>query len=247
MIAALWDKNLAFQRLENVLRGKDEFLASVSHELRTPMTAVLGLASELATREFAPDETKEFCRIIADQTTEVSEMLEDLLVAARTEVGNISIKARNLDLREVLSMVVNSPSAALRPDQQGRVVGADVTVHADPLRVRQIVRNLISNARRYGGQRVSVEIEIRLAHGALRVVDNGDAIGEGDAERIFERFYTTDRRGTSPGGVGLGLPVSKALAQLMGGDLTYRREAGKNVFELTLPLAATSQWSGSAG
>ena len=245
MIGAVWERESSYARLQEVLRSKDAFLASVSHELRTPMTAVLGLASELADseRSFSDAETRELCGIIAEQTTEVSEMLEDLLVAARTEVGTITIKQQRVALGETVAAVATSPSSRLRLDQRGTVSGQATTVVADGLRVRQILRNLTSNAKRYGGETVAIEFGSRGRMGFVRVVDDGPPLSSEDEERLFERFFTTDRTGTSPGGIGLGLPISLTLAQLMGGDLTFYRAAEGNVFELTLPVAADQGWS----
>ncbi len=245
VIGAVWEREASYRRLEEVLKSKDTFLASVSHELRTPMTAVLGLASELAdqTRRFDESETRELCEIIAEQTTEVSEMLEDLLVAARTEIGNVTIKTQAVDLAETVRRVLASPTAKLRPDQRGSTRGDGAMVVADGLRVRQVLRNLISNARRYGGRNVVIEFGANPEHGFVRVVDDGAPLAPDASKRMFEKFYTADAGGTSPGGVGLGLPISLTLSRLMGGDLSFYRVDGLNTFELTLPLAAEETWS----
>ncbi len=245
MIGAVWERESSYARLQQVLQSKDAFLASVSHELRTPMTAVLGLASELADpeRTFSDTEARELTSIIAEQTTEVSEMLEDLLVAARTEVGTISVKAQRVFVADTVTAVADSPTSKLRPDQRGSITGEPTTVVADGLRVRQILRNLISNAKRYGGSTVAIEYGAQGRVGFIRVVDDGLAISPEDEAQLFERFFTADRAGTSPGGIGLGLPISLTLARLMGGDLTFRRLDDRNVFELTLPLAADQGWT----
>lgn len=116
------------------------------------------------------------------------------------------------------------------------MAGSAEMVHADPLRVRQIVRNLLTNAARYGGGRVRVVLETGPGHGALTVLDDGDGVPSDQAEMIFESYGRAHNAAGQPGSVGLGLSVSRNLARNMGGDLSYSRRDGWTGFELTLPL-----------
>ena len=112
----------------------------------------------------------------------------------------------------------------------------DGWANADPLRFRQIVRNLIVNAIRYGGDIVRVESKTNLDGCFLYVWDNGDGIPEDRREAVFEPYKRAHASAGLPGSVGLGLSISRQLAQLMGGDLNYDYQTGWSVFTLRLPL-----------
>jgi signal transduction histidine kinase len=109
-------------------------------------------------------------------------------------------------------------------------------VHAwvDPLRFRQIVRNLLTNARRYGGANVTIRAGVDRAGIYVQVIDDGPGVPAGDRERIFQPYVRAAADSALPGSIGLGLPVSRRLARLMGGDLVYRHDAG-SIFEIRLP------------
>ncbi len=223
------------RRLEELVRSKDEFVASVSHEVRTPLTAVVGLAQELRDGwdGLSPQEARELVELVAAQAVEVANIVEDLLVAARADIGKIVVVPRELDVREQAVQVVSALPAAAR--RRVEVGDASARAWADPTRVRQVLRNLITNAVRYGGERI--QVTVRQDEDRVRVVvcDDGRGIPQEDWERIFEPYY---RLGwNEPASVGLGLTVSRQLARLMAGDLVYGYLDGRSVFELTLPAA----------
>jgi signal transduction histidine kinase len=115
------------------------------------------------------------------------------------------------------------------------LIGDSVRAVGDPERVRQIVRNLISNALRYGGDTIRVEVLSADSNSRVLVCDNGTPIAEEDRERIFQPYQRAHDAPGLPDSLGLGLAISRQLAQLMGGDLTYRHHNGESVFELALP------------
>jgi signal transduction histidine kinase len=110
-------------------------------------------------------------------------------------------------------------------------------VYADPRRLRQVLRNLVSNAHRYGGNQIFVDVASEESFVALQVRDNGSGIPDELQSRVFEPYQTAHERVGVTGSVGLGLTVSRQLARLMGGDLTYHRVEEWSVFRLTLPAA----------
>lgn len=237
MIGAFWERQRAHEKLQELVHYKDEFVASVSHELRTPLTAVVGLSEELANLSpdsFTRDELAEFHQLIAQQSREVAFIVEDLLVAARVEIQTVSIDLHPVDLDAEVSATINGwPSefgaVEFRPGQ--------VKVQADPTRLRQIARNLLTNAIRYGGEQIVVVTSSVGDRGVFEVRDNGRGIGIDDLERIFEPYERASGvESARPGSVGLGLYVSRQLARLMDGDLVCRRENDETVFVLTLPL-----------
>jgi signal transduction histidine kinase/EAL domain-containing protein (putative c-di-GMP-specific phosphodiesterase class I) len=219
-------------------RSKDEFLAAMSHELRTPLTAVVGFAEVLreGRHNFNAGERNELIELVADQAAETGQIVEDLLVAARADMGQLSMKPEDVDLRQEAEAV----TVGWDRHQRARLTIRG-TAHAwvDPLRVRQILRNLLINALRHGGDRIEARIWEGTSTVTVEVADNGPGVSAAERERIFEPYHRVsegDReRATS---VGLGLTVARRLARLMDGDLTYRRGPGETVFELTLPAAA---------
>ncbi len=234
IVGAYWLRQEAQERLEQLIRSKDEFLAAVSHELRTPLTTVVGLAEELRDRadDFSRHERDEFTALIAQQGMEMAQLVEDLLVAARAEIGAIEVSPAPVDVGKEVAVVVSGARATKAVAIRGE---ADVVAWADAMRTHQIIRNLVTNAVRYGGPAVTVRYIARGEVVTVSVSDDGPEIPADDRERIFEAYQRAHHRPTQPASVGLGLTVSRSLAQLMGGDLRYRREDGCNVFELTLP------------
>lgn len=230
-ITHIKERNEAMSRL---VRAKDEFIARVSHELRTPLTAVVGLTSELASMEsLPPEEHRELLRLVSGQAAEMSYIVEDLLVAARAEIGTVAIDTTVVDLDRELRTTIDTLGSDV-----GELPVEVPSVYADAGRVRQILRNLLTNAERYGGSNRRV-----LAGGAegrvwLEVRDDGEGVPEEMTEKIFDP-YTTAHAGVT-GSVGLGLSVARQLATMMGGSLDYRRESGETIFRLELPAAASS-------
>lgn len=227
-------------RLEDQVRTKDQFIATVSHELRTPLTTVLGLSHELGERRsaFSDQELDEIVTLIANESSELSNLIEDLLVGARADVSTLSLHSQFIDVAIEMDQVVESHAHQRNRNQP-------VPVHysarreklwADPLRFRQIVRNLLSNATRYGGDRIWIEVEDRAETVTVSVVDSGDGVPPTLEKRIFDAYERGDHGNTAqPGSVGLGLALSRRLAALMNGTLEYRRVDGTTRFELSLP------------
>ncbi len=122
-----------------------------------------------------------------------------------------------------------------RPTPVSTTVLEPARAWADATRVRQILRNLLTNAFRYGGN--SVEISVRHLNGSVRITvsDDGPGIPVGDREQIFQPYQRAHNATGQPASVGLGLTISRQLARLMGGDLTYRHEEGRSSFDLALP------------
>ena len=238
MIGAFWERQASRHRLEELVRAKDEFVASVSHELRTPLTAVVGLSDELQHRrpEFEENEINEFVALIAEQSNEVAEIVEDLLTAARTSVGTLVVAPEAVDVRHEIEAVL---AGLQHKGHDGIAVAGDAAAAwADPGRFRQIVRNIITNARRHGGDLIRIELSRRAGQCVVAVLDNGSGIPDALQEQVFQPYARGHEPGTQPASVGLGLSVARDLARLMGGDVCHGREGGWTRFELLLPVAA---------
>ena len=224
--------------LEGLVRAKNDFVASVSHELRTPLTAVVGLTREILDHgdSFSSEESRQLLELVAQQGADVAHIVEDLLVAARTEMGRLAVSSVPVDLTEEVNHAVTECEHL----QVGR--GARVSFGlepakalADPLRVRQIIRNLLANAFRYGGATVEVTAAQSGDLVRLQVRDDGPGLPPEEWEAVFRPYHRAHASPTVAGSIGLGLSVSKTLAVAMAGDLTYRYQDGVSIFELTLP------------
>jgi len=228
-------------------RSKDRFVATVSHELRTPLSVVLGAASELSQRRgfLEPEEETDLLAMVSEQAQEAATMVEDLLVAARSEYQHVRVVPVLTNLHEHLEYATEW----IPPDrEEGLVMTADdPQIYADVTRLRQIIRNLLQNAVRHGGPNIRVDTMVEGSTVHLTVRDDGPPISPADCERIFEPYTRVSRPGsTSPLGVGIGLYVSRLLARLMGGDLVCTRDEGLTEFRLTLPSHAPGDTNADA-
>ncbi len=241
MIGAFWERNAAHKRLEELVASKDELIASVSHELRTPLTATLGLAEVLGDQLTAPAdaESVEFLDLITENSREMAHIVDDLLVAARSDINTLVVAPEMVDVQEVVFAVTRESHPAFRGAMPEVVVeGSTTKAWADPSRVRQIVRNLMVNAAKYGGDRVWVVLGVSGDAITVAVCDDGEGVGPESERSIFEAFQRAHEEPTQPASLGLGLAVSQRLARLMGGELEYRRMPHQTAFVLTLPKPA---------
>ena len=220
--------------LEALDHDKREFLASISHELRTPLAAVLGFASELSDSwdVFEPEEARSLVRLIASQSADISSIVDDLLTVTRLEAGTMTFYPSAVAVGEHLADMVETSGR-----ESGRSISwrGDAVVWADPNRLRQIVRNLITNAIRYGGEEIAVLVSSDATGASIEIKDSGGPIPAGRVATMFEPFVHADSGGRTPNSVGLGLAVARSLARIMGGELDYRHEGG-SVFRLALPV-----------
>jgi signal transduction histidine kinase len=180
----------------------------------------------------AREEREAMIRSIVDEGLDLSHIVEDLLTVARAEAGTITVVRVPVDLHAEAAQVCDT----LREEDAARVTltGTARLGEADPGRVRQILRNLVSNAVRYGGAKIVVAV-VDGGRPRVQVRDTGTVIPAQDRERIFESYQKAHDTPGVTGSVGLGLAISRRLARLMGGDLTYAHEDGHNVFELSVP------------
>lgn len=228
------DAGEARSHLESLLQSREEFLRALAHQLRTPLTAVAGLSQLMDDEweELEMEDRKDLIGLVAEHSRELVSLVDDMVVAARIRDGRLSVVPQVVSLSEVVRSAVRGfeRTGGLQIEVSG-----DAHAWADPLRVRQILRNLITNALRYGRAPVRIALSRNESDAHVQVRDGGpglDADTLAGAFRPFHRFGTTP---TSPGTLGLGLAVSRTLARLMDGDLTYHREGDETVFDLRLP------------
>ena len=223
---------------DRINEAREQFIASVSHEIRTPLTAVVGYAELLEQNwdALTDDEARDMVRQIAEQSEEVSALVKDLLVGSRADISSLHLDIAVVPVREVTERALASIPSEMRRSIEISF-DDDRAWMADPGRVAQIVRNLVVNALKYGGQHVSIESRRLPDSIILSVVDDGDGVSTDDIERIFQPFASIARSAQALPSVGLGLYVSSSLARAMGGTLTYRRHNDLTAFDLELPDA----------
>ncbi len=222
--------------LERLLRSKDDLISAISHEIRTPLSAVVGFAQLLRDEEagLSDKDRSEMMSILIRQSGDLTNIVDDLLVAAKATSGRLEVSAVSVDLRAQAAQALEGWLSDMERDPIA-LPSETVRCMGDPARVRQIVRNLVSNAIRYGGPEISVSIDFDDRSGCLSVSDNGAGVPEERRETIFGAYeHGAPPKGAVPS-LGLGLYISRELARRMGGDLTYRYQDGTSIFELRLP------------
>lgn len=220
---------------------KNEFVAMVTHELRTPLTTIAGFAMTMKDgwRDLDPDEVDDFLRIIVGESEHLGNLVEDVLAIPRLEAGNLLLDATDFQLRPAVYKIVDLLYPAGGERSAAVTIGGNVNICADPNRVEQVLRNLLENARKYGGDQVSIEATPTGDDYQIVIADNGPGVSAEDRDRIFGTFEQA-RQGHSrtQSGFGLGLAVAKHLIEAMGGRIWY--EPGFPVgarFCFTLPRA----------
>ncbi len=222
-----------------VSETQDDFIAGLSHVLRTPLTAIYGFSLELIepTGTNDPALIRELATFIAAESFDLSRMVEDILTAAAADKDTLVVSTEATDpVAEVQTIL--APMRSIGQEVQTRMQGA--TIVADPLSLRQILGNLISNAVRYGGPNRSVIGRRDGLSYSIEVRDDGLGVPRELEDRLFSRFV---HRGEDPlltGTVGLGLAVAELLTTRNGGTITYSRQSGETVFAVTFPLAVDS-------
>jgi signal transduction histidine kinase len=202
---------------------KNEFVSMVSHELRTPITGISGFSETLRDhwRDLPPTEVDEFLTILRGESEHLENLVEDILVIPRLDSGHLRF---NLE-RVRVSTVAETVAEAVFDEETSVEIDIPVYVEvwSDPARLRQILRNLMENALKYGGNEIYVFGEERR-EGTYTVIvaDDGSGVAEADRERIFEHFEQLSKGDARlEQGVGLGLPIARKLATAMGGNLWY--------------------------
>lgn len=231
--------NRAAGRIEVLLRSHQSLLANASHELRSPLARLRMAVAML--EEAAPAQRATLQREIDTNIGELDALVEEVLLASRLDAGAQPLP----DERVPLLAVVAEEAARVGASVNAGADTAAAVVRGDERLLRRAVRNLVENARRYGGSDVEVDVALRPAarsqSGALcvRVCDRGPGVAESYRERIFEAFFRLPGQTERDGGVGLGLALVRQIATRHGGTVCcLPREGGGSCFELLLPQAA---------
>jgi len=242
------DKN---RQLQMASENKSQFVSSMSHELRTPLNAIIGLTDMLVTNaaRFGTEKAQEPLQRVNRAGTHLLSLINQVLDLSKIEAGKLELNPQTVHLAPLINEVIGTAGQLAEQNKNRLVVDTQENLGAltvDPMRLRQILLNLLSNACKF-----TKEGEVRL--GARRVADGRDWIELAVADtgigmtpeqqaKLFEEFTQADATTAQRfGGTGLGLAITRKLARMMGGDVTVTSEPGKgSVFTLRLPGSADS-------
>ncbi len=235
-------QHVAFETERRAAAMRNEFVSMVTHELRTPLTNIAGFALTIHDnwRDLDPAEIEEFLRIIVGEAEHLGNLVEDVLAIPRLEAGRLLMDVTDFPLRPAAYKIADLIFPAGGTKSASVAVGGNVHVTADPNRVEQVLRNLLENARKYGGDQVTVDATRDGDHYLVVISDNGTGVPLEYRELIFQPFEQVSSGNTrTEAGFGLGLAVSKHLVEAMGGRIWY--EPGFPVgarFCFTLPASS---------
>jgi PAS domain S-box-containing protein len=234
-----------YREAQESSRLKDEFLATVSHELRTPLTAILGWAHMLRTEQFNGDSAVKAFETIERNARAQAQLIDDLLDVSRIITGKLRIDIRPVDPNFFIETAIEavSPAAEAKGVRLQKVMDTGVvSVAGDPVRLQQVIWNLLANAVKFTprGGRVQIRLERVNSHVEIAVSDNGAGIAPDFLPHVFDRFRQADQRITRRhGGLGLGLAIVRHLVELHGGTVKAESaglEQG-STFTVLLPVA----------
>ena len=241
------DLHEALRQAERANDAKNSFLANISHEIRTPMTTILGYTDLILDPELTRSELEEHAEIIRTNGEHLLAILDDILATAKIEAEEVTLDPVEFDVRDLVEEVVSTLKT--RADEVGVYLVADfrgpipAQVYSDPVRIRQILVNLVGNALKFterGGVRIVTRY--RRNEGAelldFEVIDTGTGMTAEQLDGLFEPLpqagASTTRRF---GGAGLGLATSRNLAELLGGEISAQSVPGRgSTFRLTVEL-----------
>jgi signal transduction histidine kinase len=220
------------------------FLAAVAHDLRNPLGALKVSANILRSdRKLSPDTVSNLLSVIVRQVNGLDRMIGDLLDTSRIEAGHLELRITECDVRAIAQDAFDLFDLASREHQLSlRLPNMPVVAQCDPLRIQQVLNNLISNAVKYSppGTRVELTLEQVEKEAKFRVADQGTGISEDDLRYIFEPFRRAVAAREEAPGVGLGLSVAQRIVQAHGGRIMVKSEVGKgSTFEVFLPAVET--------
>jgi two-component system OmpR family sensor kinase len=233
--------NTMLDQIEASDRRLRRFVADASHELRTPLAAVRAYA-ELFERGAAtrPEDLQRSMSGITRESERMTLLVDDLLLLARLDEGR-PLERKPVDLAQLVVEAVDA-ARVVEPERPIELAVEPLTVTGDEARLRQVLDNLLANARSHtpAGTPVSVALERVGDRARLSVADHGPGLTEEQAARVFERFYRADTsRARASGGVGLGLAIVAAVTEAHGGAAAAEPTPGGGAtFVITLPLAA---------
>jgi PAS domain S-box-containing protein len=242
---AIENANMLACQANTANETKSQFLANMSHEIRTPMNAILGF-SDLLQSENLTETQKDYVDMVTESAEGLLLLINDILDFSKIEAGKLDIEITSCSLREVLSVVESlmKPMAAKQEIEFTVFYSPELPdeIQTDPMRLRQCLINLVSNAIKFTEQghvkvTVCLEKERYEEYISFQVEDTGTGIPADKQGKIFDTFYQTDGSSTRKfGGTGLGLSITKQLSEMLDGALTVQSQEGQGtIFSLWIP------------
>jgi signal transduction histidine kinase len=242
---ATTDLRAANRRLTHLDKIKNEFIFIATHELKNPVTAMRGYLSMISEGFYGkiPDKMKDPLTQIQNSNQQLVELVNDLLQIARSEAKTLTIKPETVDLCSTIDAVCGNVKSLL--DQKGLKLDHNCPsekplVTSDPIRLKEIINNLVSNAIKYSEKgTITISHEVKNNVVITHVKDEGVGISKKDAEKLFTRFYRVeDQAAKGIPGTGLGLYIIKQITEKMGGQIWFESEVGiGSTFSFSLPQA----------
>jgi len=230
-------------QIERLERVRQEFLSNISHELRTPLTSIIAYVETLQDGAIDDAENNQrFLTIIRRNADRMHGLISDIAELSQIETGNVSLSPVEIKLSKSVADIFAELQAKAEPRGIALIneVDGETKVLADPMRLEQMLTNLIDNSIKFNRENGTVTVTASQSPGrtVISVADTGEGIVPENLQRIFERFYRIDRgRTRNVGGTGLGLAIVKHLARLHGGDVFVTSTLGSGTtFTLELPF-----------
>ncbi|WP_313799941.1 HAMP domain-containing sensor histidine kinase [Cytobacillus sp.] len=229
-------------RLQTLETLRTELLAGVTHELKTPVTSISGLLQALNDEVVTGEEAKEFLALSLNVTTKMKKMVEDLLAFNSFAANAIPVNKETHSMNEFMDDFIHQWEVIQEDgiiDMVFIPLKKDRMVQIDPIRLQQILTNLLNNARHAieGKGRIIVTLAEMSNELAIDIKDSGSGIPPDEQDLIFERFFRGEGKKYKIRGLGLGLPFSKMIAQSLGGDLVLLNSSPSGtIFRITLPV-----------
>jgi len=235
----------AIEKVKQLEKNKSMFLANMSHEIRTPLNAIVGFIDLLKDESVNRVKSMEYLNIVESSSKDLLAIIKDILDFSKIESGKLSIDKIDFNIREEFGIVTRLFDA--KCSQKNIVLSLNIDrdmpkfLNSDPLRIKQVISNLISNAVKFTPEDKNIVVDINYKDGFLNVSvkDEGIGIEKEKLSYIFEAFSQEDSSTTREfGGTGLGLSISSALVKLLGGELKVKSEKGKgSEFYFSLPVS----------
>lgn len=229
-------------RLQKLETLRTELLAGVTHELKTPVTSISGLLQALNDDVVSGEDAKEFLALSLNETTKMKKMVEDLLAFNSFAANAIPVNKENHLINVFMDDFIHQWEVIQEDEMIDLVfkpLKKDRMVQVDPIRLQQIITNLLNNARHAieGKGRIDVSLAERNYELTIDIKDSGSGIPPDEQDLIFERFFRGEGKKYKIRGLGLGLPFSKMIAQSLGGDLVLIDSSPSGTtFRITLPM-----------
>ncbi|HEV2370269.1 MAG TPA: PAS domain S-box protein, partial [Acidimicrobiales bacterium] len=245
VVEALDRERRVTDRLRELDRLKDEFLAAVSHELRTPLTAIVGFAELLAASENVDLARRQYLldRIVSN-SSDMAAMVEQLLDYSRLQADRVSINVRPVALAEALSSAVTAVSGSLAEHELDVADSPEARVMVDRPAFDRVLGNLLTNAAKFSPAGSTIRVRARLhdREAVVEVSDEGTGIDAANQARVFERFFQGVPAMVGKRGTGLGLAIARQYVEMMGGRIWVHSQPGQgSTFFFTLPRAGAEQ------